>query len=121
MLDRWSSYTVMIVWEFAGVDSAMVVLDKWSSCGCLSRFDWTQQSINNSFILCECNTKNVPKLNRRQCDFRADRKKPKRKSVENPPGRLLFPEKHLKQTKLPSGKKRNCGVCSDLKKRLKGP
>ena len=41
MLDRWSSYTVMIVSEFAWVDSALVVLDEWSSCrgGGLNRFD----------------------------------------------------------------------------------
>ena len=42
--------------------------------------------------------------------------KPGRKSVENPQDRLLFPEKHLKQTKLPVGKKRNCVVYTDLKK-----
>ena len=43
MLDRWSSYTVMIVWGFAWADSALVVLDKWSSygVGCLNRFDCT--------------------------------------------------------------------------------
>ena len=29
-LDRWSSYTVTLVWEFAWADSASVVLDKWS-------------------------------------------------------------------------------------------
>ena len=33
-------------------------------------------------------------------DLRAGRTKPGRKLVENAPGRLLFPEKHLKQTKL---------------------
>ena len=38
-LDRWSSYTVTIVWELAWVDSAS--LDEWSSYrgGRLSRFD----------------------------------------------------------------------------------
>ena len=41
--------------------------------------------------------------------------KPGRKSVENPHDRLLFCEKHLKQTKLPVGKKRNCVVYTDLK------
>ena len=30
--------------------------------------------------------------------------------------RLLYPEKHLKQTKLPIGKKKNCVVCTDFKK-----
>ena len=30
-LDRWSSYTVTIVLEFAGADSALVVLDECSS------------------------------------------------------------------------------------------
>ena len=40
-LDKWSSYTVTTVWEFAWVDSALVDLDKWSSYrgGCLNRFD----------------------------------------------------------------------------------
>ena len=40
-LDRWSSYAVMIVWEFAWLDLALVVLDDWSSCrgGRLNRFD----------------------------------------------------------------------------------
>ena len=27
-LDRWSSYTVTIVWEFAWADSVLVVLDE---------------------------------------------------------------------------------------------
>ena len=31
MLGRWSSNTVMIVWEFAWADSALVILDKWLS------------------------------------------------------------------------------------------
>ena len=30
-LDRWSSYTVTTVWEFAWGGSALVVLDEWSS------------------------------------------------------------------------------------------
>ena len=40
-LDRWSSYTVTIVWEFAWADSPLVVLDEWSSyrSGRLNRFD----------------------------------------------------------------------------------
>ena len=40
-LDTWSSYTVMIVWEFAWADSASVVLDEWPSYrgGRLNRFD----------------------------------------------------------------------------------
>ena len=40
-LDRWSSYTVPIVWEFAWADSTLVVLDEWSSYrgGRLNRFD----------------------------------------------------------------------------------
>ena len=47
-LDRCSSYTVMIVWEFAWADSALVILDKWSSygSGCLSRFHSTQRNEN---------------------------------------------------------------------------
>ena len=41
VLNRWSSYTVTIVWEFDWADSALVILDKWSSYGGgrLSRFD----------------------------------------------------------------------------------
>ena len=40
-LDRWSSYIVTIVQEFAWTDSALVVLDKWSFYrgGRLNRFD----------------------------------------------------------------------------------
>ena len=45
MLDRWSSYAVMIVWEFAWADSALFVLDKWLSYrgGHLNRFDCTRE------------------------------------------------------------------------------
>ena len=41
MLDRWLSYTVMIVWKFAWVDLALVVLGKCLSYsgGRLNRFD----------------------------------------------------------------------------------
>ena len=41
MLDRWLSYTVMIVWKLAWADSALVVLDDWSSYrgGRLNRFN----------------------------------------------------------------------------------
>ena len=40
-LVRWSSYAVMIVWEFAWADSALVNLGEWSSYrgGRLNRFD----------------------------------------------------------------------------------
>ena len=40
-LDRWLSYTVMIIWEFAWADSVLVILDKWLSDrgGPLNRFD----------------------------------------------------------------------------------
>ena len=54
-------------------------------------------------------------------DYRAGQKSAGQKSVEKPPERLLFPEKHLKQTKLPIGKIGNCTVCTDLKKGKKGP
>ena len=39
-LDRWSSYTVAIVWELAWADSEVVVLDEWLSYtgGRISRF-----------------------------------------------------------------------------------
>ena len=41
MLDSWLSYTVTIVWEFAWVDSALVVLGEWLSYrgGQLNRLD----------------------------------------------------------------------------------
>ena len=41
VLDRWLSYTIMVVWEFAWADSVLVVLDKCLSYrgGCLNRFD----------------------------------------------------------------------------------
>ena len=41
VLDRWSSYTVTIVWELAWADSPLVVLEEWSSYGGgrISRFD----------------------------------------------------------------------------------
>ena len=40
-LDRLSSYTIMIAWEFAWADSAFVVLEEWSfyRSGRLNRFD----------------------------------------------------------------------------------
>ena len=40
-LDKWSSYTITIVWEMAWADSALVILVKWSSYrgGGVSRFD----------------------------------------------------------------------------------
>ena len=39
-LNRWLSYTVMIVQEFAQAYSALVILDKWLSYsgGCLNMF-----------------------------------------------------------------------------------
>ena len=42
MLDRWLSYIVMIVWEFAWADPAQVVLDEWLCCrgGRLNRFGY---------------------------------------------------------------------------------
>ena len=41
-LDRWSSCTVTILWEFAWMDSALIVLDKWPSYrgGRLYRYNW---------------------------------------------------------------------------------
>ena len=42
-LDRWLPYTVTVVQEFAWADSALVILDEWSSYrgGHLSRFNCT--------------------------------------------------------------------------------
>ena len=53
-LDRWSSYTVTIVWELAWVDSAMVILDKWLTYrgGRISRFDCNLKlSINKMWLI----------------------------------------------------------------------
>ena len=40
-LDRWSSYTITIMWELAWTDSALVFLDKWLSYrgGYITRLD----------------------------------------------------------------------------------
>ena len=40
-LNRWLSYAVTMVQEFAWVDPTLVLLDEWSSyrCGRLNRFD----------------------------------------------------------------------------------
>ena len=40
-LNKWSSYIVTIAWEFAWTDSALAVLDEWSSYRgrSLNRFD----------------------------------------------------------------------------------
>ena len=40
-LGRWLFYAVRVIWELAWADSALVILDKWSSYrgGCLSRFN----------------------------------------------------------------------------------
>ena len=58
----------------------------------------------NSFILYQHNTKKLVKG--LTSDFKAGRIKPGRKSVQNPPDRLLYREKDLKQTKLPIGKRK---------------
>ena len=53
-LDRWSSYTVTIVWEFARADPVLAVLDEWSSYrgGRLNRFDCiTDTSRDKSLII----------------------------------------------------------------------
>ena len=41
MLDKWLSYAVTNVWEFAWMDSAVVVSDEWLFYrgGLISRFD----------------------------------------------------------------------------------
>ena len=46
-LDRRLTYTVVIVWELAWVDSTLVILDKWLSyrCGCLNKFDCNTEYI----------------------------------------------------------------------------
>ena len=63
-LDRWSSYTVTIVWEFARAQSALVVLDKWSSYrgGRLNRFDCRNYRKN----LCWLHFNDEPRVQERQ-------------------------------------------------------
>ena len=60
-LGRWSSYTVMVVWEFARVDSALVVLDEWSSYrgGRLNRFD----CISTYILSCKVKKKKKEEIN----------------------------------------------------------
>ena len=53
--------------------------------------------------------------------FRAGRTEAGGKPVENPPDRLLFSEKHLKQTQLPIGKKKKLCCLHRFEKRKKGP
>ena len=52
-LDGWSSYTVMNAWEFAWVDSALVVLDEWLSYGgsYLSSFDCRTKNCNQGISI----------------------------------------------------------------------
>ena len=42
---QFSSYTITILWDFAWADSAMAILDKWSSYsgGRLNRFHCTEK------------------------------------------------------------------------------
>ena len=48
-LDRWSSHTVIVVWEFALADSALAVFDEWSYYrgGCFGRFDRNNEYSND--------------------------------------------------------------------------
>ena len=80
--------------------------------------------ILNSFILYQQNTNHEKKLNQRNFmiqlvegligDYRQTRIRPGRKATDIPK-RLLNPEAHMKQTKLPKGKKKNCVICTNLK------
>ena len=47
-------------------------------------------------------------------DYRQTRIRPGRKATDIPK-RLLNPEAHMKQIKLPKGKKKNCVICTNLK------
>ena len=51
MLDRWSSDTVTIVWEFGWADSVLVILGEFLSCrgGCLNRFDCNMKIHSRNF------------------------------------------------------------------------
>ena len=76
--------------------------------------------ILNSFILYQQNTNHEKKLNQRNFmiqlvegligDYRQTQVRPGRKATDIPK-RLLNPEAHMKQTKLPKGKKKNCVIC----------
>ena len=73
--------------------------------------------ILNSFILYQQNTNHEKKLNQSNFmiqlvegligDYQQTRIRPGRKATDIPK-RLLNPEAHMKQTKLPKGKKKNC-------------
>ena len=47
--DRWQSYTVTVIWEFAWVDSALVVLDEWLSYG---GGRWNRFDCKNFILTC---------------------------------------------------------------------
>ena len=55
-LDRWSFYTVTIVWELAWTGLALVVLDKWSSYrgGRGSRFDCIYLFVFSYYLCIPC-------------------------------------------------------------------
>ena len=87
-------------------------------------FTLLSRLILNSFILYQQNTNHEKKLN--QCnfmiqlvegligDYQQTRIRPGQKATDIPK-RLLNPEAHMKQTKLPKGKKKNCVICTNLK------
>ena len=64
MLDRWSSYTVTIVWEFAWADSELVVFDGWLSYrgGCLNRFDCSDFLQGQAIFYTQSNLEIISKL-----------------------------------------------------------
>ena len=64
MLDRWSSYTVTIVWEFAWADSGLVVFDEWLSYrgGCLNRFDCSDFFQGQAIFYTQSNLEIISKL-----------------------------------------------------------
>ena len=80
--------------------------------------------ILNSFILYQQNTNHEKKLNQRNFmiqlvegligDYRQTQIRPGKKATDIPK-RLLNPEAHMKQTKLPKGKKKNCVIYTNLK------
>ena len=59
MLDKWSSYAGMTVWELYWTDSTLVVLEKWSFCkgGHLSMFDYISKLTTKLYI-----SKDFPKI-----------------------------------------------------------
>ena len=103
---------ILVTWAFMFLDERRTI--RWNK---KVFFTLLGRLILNSFILYQQNTNHEKKLNQRNFmiqlvegligDYRQTRIRPGRKATDIPK-RLLNPEAHMKQTKLPKGKKKNC-------------